>query len=225
MPLTDRDADSWEEFQKAGRSCVTCIALEGVLFAPFLGAFPRLPRPEPQSILFISEAPPREGGFWSVAPQSTREDDLREKLLPLLGLRPEGPDRGLSRFVAARFFLLQAFPRPLKFSAAGLALSDLWEMLEHPVAAHLGPQIQRIAPRAIVTLGRVAAAAVSAVFLATEFATAFRSGDIENVHGRTFATANSPRIGATYLPSGGGRFFRDHWTQEIPDLVAAFGAL
>ncbi|MGH9460393.1 MAG: hypothetical protein ACRD1X_04195, partial [Vicinamibacteria bacterium] len=137
MPLVDSDDDSWEAFQDAGRACVTCAALEGMLFTPFACDFPTLPCPATRPMLFISEAPPREGGFWRVQPPSMKQDDLREKLLPLLGLRAEGSDRGLSSFVAARFFLLQAFPRPLKFSPAGLTLNDLRDMLEHSVTAHL----------------------------------------------------------------------------------------
>jgi len=156
--------DAWDTLQRATRMCATCAALEGVLFARFLDGFPELKRPERRPVLFISEAPPSAGGFWTVGPPGAKEDDLREKLLPLLGLGTEGSDRGLSSFVAAGFFLFQSFPRPLKFSAAGVSKDDLNEMLAHAAPAHLEPQIRHVAPRAIVTLGRVAAAAVALLY-------------------------------------------------------------
>lgn len=109
---------------------------------------------------------------------------------------------------------------PLKFSAAGLSLNDLRYMLEHSVTAHLAWAIDRIAPRAIIALGRVAAAAASMVFPTSDFAAVFEAGELEAVHGRTFA-ATLPAIGATYLPSGAGRFFRDRWAREIPEIVTA----
>jgi len=215
-------SDSWEALQEGARTCTKCAALNGMLFVPFVGDFPRLPRPEPKPSLFISEAPPREGGFWKIPTPGKREDDLREKLLPLLGLSTQGPERGLPPFVAAGFFLLQAFPRPLKFSIGSVGLKDLREMLEHPVSTHIGPMIRGIAPRAIVTLGRPAAAAVAMTFPASEFAAAFTAGGLEGVHGRVFAEGVGPAIGASYLPSGAGRFNRDRWAEEIPRLVTEF---
>src|SRR2546426_645562 len=180
--LEANDSDSWKALQEGVRTCTTCDTLDGILFVPFFGDFPRLPRPEATRIVFISEAPPREGGFWTIPAPGKGEDDLREKLLPLLGLSTTGPERGLPPFVAAGFFLLQAFPRPLKFSIGAVGLKDLREMLEHPVSTHLGPMIRSIAPRAIVTLGRPAAAAVAMTFPASEFAAAFTAGGLEGVH-------------------------------------------
>ncbi len=130
--------DAWDTLQRATRMCATCAALEGVLFARFLDGFPELKRPERRPVLFISEAPPSAGGFWTVGPPGAKEDDLREKLLPLLGLGTEGSDRGLSSFVAAGFFLFQSFPRPLKFSAAGVSKDDLNEMLAHAASGPPG---------------------------------------------------------------------------------------
>src|SRR5712692_2910173 len=161
MTVAGADHDTWNTLQRATRTCATCAALEGVLFAPFLGGFPEPMKPEARPVLFVSEAPPRAGGFWKVGDPGGKEDDLREKLLPLLGLGTEGRDRGLASFVSAGFFLFQSFPRPLKFSAAGVSRDDLYKMLAHPAPAHLGPQIRHVAPRAIITLGRVAAAAIA----------------------------------------------------------------
>ena len=139
-------SNSWEALQAGARACTTCVALDGILFVRFVDDFPRLPQPRVTRILFISEAPPREGGFWKIPAPGKREDDLREKLLPLLGLSTAVTDRGLPAFVAAGFFLLQAFPRPLKFSIGGANLRDLNEMLEHSVSAHLEPMIRSIKP-------------------------------------------------------------------------------
>jgi hypothetical protein len=49
--------------------------------------------------LFISEAPPQDGGFWTLQEQTSKQDDLREKLLPLLKVSSDGPDRALFLFV------------------------------------------------------------------------------------------------------------------------------
>ncbi len=217
--------DEWDALQKATRKCAVCIELEGVLFAPFLGDFPELMRPGRRPILFVSEAPPRAGGFWKIGRPGEKKDDLREKLLPLLGLATDEDDGGLSSFVDAGFFLFQSFPRPLKFSVAGVSTGDLADMLVHVAPAHLGPQVRRVTPRAIVTLGRVAAAAVALVYPSSEFAEAFRAGDFAGVRGRTFVQAQMPTIGATYLPSGAGRFFHGQWQRDIPEFLAAFGRL
>jgi len=131
MGVASSGHDRWDALQGATRTCATCTALEGVLLVPFLGGFPYLPRPEARPLLFISEAPPRAGGFWTVGTPESREDDLREKLLSLLDIRTERSDRGLAAFISAGFFLFQSFQRPLKFSAAGVSRDDLAEMLAH----------------------------------------------------------------------------------------------
>jgi hypothetical protein len=219
MAVADTTAERWKALQKATRECAVCGRLEGILFVPFLDSFPELPNPGPRPILFLSEAPPRAGGFWKVGTEGAREDDLREKLLPLLQLRTAGRDGGLASFVSAGFFLLQSFPRPLKFSAAGMKREDLAEMLAHPVAAHLGPYIRHIAPGGVVSLGRVAASAITLLYPASQFAKAFRTRDFEGVRGRTFRDEGLPPVGATYLPSGAGRFFRADWERDIPAFL------
>jgi hypothetical protein len=221
MSVAERDCDAWDAIQQATRTCATCARFEDILSLPFLAGFPELPRPGTRPVLFVSEAPPRAGGVWKSGGFG-REDDLREKLLPLLGLGSDGTDSGLSGFVSAGFYLFQSFPRPLKFSAAGLRRADLEEMLGHPVQAHLGPQIRHVAPRAIVTLGRVAAAALALIYPSSDIAGAFRAGDFRAVRGRTFPPVAAPPIGATYLPSGAGRFFRDRWRNDIPAFLRIF---
>lgn len=97
-------------------------------------------QPRPRSILFISEAPPQDGGFWTVQAQTSKQDDLREKLLPLLKVASHGHDRGLSSFRDSGYFLLQSFPRPLKISVGNIKKDELKRLLQHPMETHLkGP--------------------------------------------------------------------------------------
>jgi hypothetical protein len=171
--------------------------------------------------LFISEAPPQDGGFWTVQAKTSKQDDLREKLLPLLKLSSYGSDGGLGLFRDSGYFLLQSFPRPLKASVGNVKIADLRRLLEHPVETHLKNQVAFFSPAAILALGRPASAALSMLFPESSFAHTFESGDFSAVQGRMFHEQSSqPLLSATYLPSGNGRFWRRFWEGHIPLFVS-----
>lgn len=211
---------NWEDIQVAIRTCRQCQQLEGSFFVPFRGRWPEIPRPRPRSILFISEAPPQDGGFWTVQAQTGKQDDLREKLLPLLKLSPHGPDRGLVAFRDSGYFLLQSFPRPLKVSIGNVKIDELRRLLQHPVETHLKDQTIFFSPAAILALGRPASAALSMLFPDSSFAHTFERGDFSSVQGRMFQERSQPLLSATYLPSGNGRFWRHFWEGHIPLFVS-----
>jgi uracil-DNA glycosylase len=210
---------TWEDIQGTIRTCRQCQKLEGSFFAPFRGRWPEILRPQPRSILFISEAPPQDGGFWTVQAQTDKQDDLREKLLTLLKLSSHGPDHGLVSFRNSGYFLLQSFPRPLKISIGNVKIDDLKKLLQHPVETHLKDQVTFLSPTAILALGRLASAALSILFPGSSFAQSFESGDFSGVQGRTFREQSQPFLSATYLPSGNGRFWRRFWEGQIPSFV------
>ena len=209
----------WADIQETIRTCRQCQRLEGGFFAPFRGRWPEIPQPRPRSILFISEAPPQDGGFWTVQAQASKQDDLREKLFPLLKVSSQGPDGGLVSFRDSGYFLLQSFPRPLKGSVGNVKIDDLKRLLRHPVETHLKDQITFFSPSAILALGKPASAAISMLFPDSSFAHTFESGDFSAVQGRMFQEQNQPLLSATYLPSGNGRFWRRFWEGHIPLFV------
>ena len=159
---------------------------------------------------------PTDGGFWTIQLRG-KQDDLREKLLPLLKLSPSGPDRGLTAFVQSEYYLLQSFPRPLKGRIAGIGVGSLKKLLYHQVNTHLSHQITFIHPAAILALGKPAATAISMLWPSSKFARAFlQTGRLSSVRPREmFDASHSPILSATYLPSGYGRFWREYWEQDI----------
>jgi len=210
---------NWQDIQKSIRNCRTCQRFEGAVFTSFKGNWPTLPQPSRKAILFISEASPIDGGFWTIQPRTVKQDDLREKLLPLLKLSPSGSDRGLKSFCDSGFFLLQSFPRPLKVSIGNIRIKDLKILLAHQVNTHLRDQIEFFQPSAILALGRPASTAISMLFPNSQFARAFESGGFPKVQGRIFEESNQSLLSATYLPSGNGRFWRRFWEKHIPRFV------
>jgi len=71
----------WNSLQKRINSCDECKKLGCGLIVPSQTLPTRPPYPQGGEILFISEAPPQEGGFWAPPPV---EDGLREKLFEIL---------------------------------------------------------------------------------------------------------------------------------------------
>lgn len=160
----------WQDVQQSIRNCPTCQREEGTVFAPFDGGWPELPEPRQRAVLFISEAPPTDGCFWTIQPPNAKQDDLREKLLPFLDLWPSGSDRGLTAFVQSGYYLLQSFPRPLKDNRCSII--ETW--LPHQVKTHLRDQIMFIHPSAILALGKPAATAISMLWPRSKFARSFQ---------------------------------------------------
>ncbi len=208
----------WQDIQNSIRTCRMCQSVEGVVFASFNdGNWPTLPEPRRKTILFISEAPPLDGGFWTIQPPYAKQDDLREKLLRLLKLLPSGSDRGLTAFCRAGYYLLQSFPRPLKNNRRNVIKT--W--LPHQVKTHLRDQITFFQPSAILALGVPASTAVSMLWPDSKFAREFKGGGykLKPVRDRIFEELNLPILAATYLPSGNGRFWRKMWERDIPLFI------
>ncbi len=224
-PTISPAALTWESIQKTIQKCRQCEKLNGTLFAHFRGGWPELPQPRPRSILFISEAPSQDGGFWTIQDQTGKPDDLREKLLPLLRLSTYGPDRGLASFRDSSYFLLQSFPRPLKKPIGNVKTDELRRLLQHPAESHLKDQIAFFSPTAILALGKPASTALSILFPDSSFARSFESGDISSVQGRMLQEQGQPLLSATYLPSGNGRFWRRFWESHIPLFVSQVRSL
>ncbi len=210
---------SWQDIQESIRTCRMCQSVEGRVFDPFKGNWPTLPEPRRNAILFISEAPPPDGGFWTIQPLNAKQDDLREKLLPLLKLSRSGSDRGFTAFCDSGYYLLQSFPRPLKSSIAGIRCEDLKLLLRHQVKTHLYQQIEFFQPSAILALGRPASTAVSMLWPRSKFARKFQAGSLSSVREEPLEASHRPILSATYLPSGNGWRWQKFWKRDIPLFV------
>jgi uracil-DNA glycosylase len=210
---------TWQSIQESIRICTKCDRLQGSLLAHFNRNWPDIPPPFPRAILFISEAPPQDGGFWTIQPPTAKQDDLREKLLTLLKLSRAGPDRGLTSFREAGYFLLQCLPRPLKISIGGVKTDDLKMLLKHQAETHLREQTAFFSPSAVLALGKPASVAVSLLFPNSSFARSFETGDFSSVRGKMFLEQGPTLLSATYLPSGNGRFRKQFWETDIPMFV------
>lgn len=209
----------WQEIQEAIRACLECERLKGELFGCFDRGWPEIPPSLPEPILFISEAPPRNGGFWGIQPAGEKQDDLREKLLPLVGVSPVGDERGLNDFRGRGFFLLQSFQRPLAMAVGNASIALLNELLRHPAGLHLREQMEFFSPCGLLALGRTASAALSLIYPTSSFGQAFESSGFSKVQGKIFQEVCKPLLGATYLPSGNGRFWKSFWQRDIPEFV------
>jgi len=179
-----------------------------------------LPAPRRKAVLFISEAPPPDGGFWTIQPSHAKQDDLREKLLPLLNLSKlslSGSDGELKAFCDSGYYLLQSFSRPLKNNRRNVIKT--W--LPHQIKTHLRDQITFFQPCAILALGWPASTVVSMLWPRSKFARAFQGGGwkLQDVRGKIFEESSLPTLSATYLPSGNGRFWREFWEKDIPLFV------
>ena len=206
----------WQDIQESIRNCRMCQSVAGRVFTPFKGDWPTLPEPRRKAILFISEAPPPDGGFWTIQPPHAKQDDLQEKLLPLLKLSRSGSERELGAFCDSGYYLLQSFPRPLKSNQRNV----LKTLLPHQVKTHLQDQITFFQPCAILALGRPASAAVSMLWPHSKFARAFQGGGwkLQDVRGKIFEESSLPILFATYLPSGYGWYWQN-WKQDIPLFI------
>lgn len=135
----------------------SCDACRDEAYALPTVATPGRPHVAPREscVLFVGEAPPRDGGFWTPG----NGDGLRERLLPLL---PGWADEldwdsidGLNWFVDSGYFFVQAMKWPLKQSYS-LQDQASARALEHALASHLEAELALIDPRCIVALGGAA---------------------------------------------------------------------
>lgn len=115
-----------------------------------------------ERILFISEAPPAEGGFWAPRPVA---DKLRQHLLAILeslGLqvpKDHHSCEALYAFLLGGFFLVQAIKWPLIRGFNQLGSKQQRTLVQHSMDYHLQCEIEAIRPRAIIALGNAAWAA------------------------------------------------------------------
>ena len=161
---------NWEDIQREIDSCQDCIRIGGELIAEKYEAPKRPPAINQHPILFISEAPPKNGGFWNPAIQ----DDLRKNLFEILlacnvSLSPNDHSQtSLTDFCERGLFLIQALKWPLKKSARNLRPNER-KLIEHTCETHLVQEFQALQPLAIICLGRVSSYACSLCFPKSEF--------------------------------------------------------
>ncbi len=142
----------WASIQYEINNCPVCLAEK--LFRP-CNAPPSRPVSPMQTgrILFLSEAPPQTGGFWS----DDHPDDLRRKLAELLGLQQsENGKKVLTSFLAKGYFLLQSLKWPLKRTFNHFGPAQQRQLVEHSTSAHLRSEVQVLKPRAILAMGKAA---------------------------------------------------------------------
>lgn len=153
FPQSDREdrAKRWDNIQEEINRCTICRPAE-VTKIPKRPPVPTLNRP-----LFITEAPPKTGGFWAV---SNPPDQLQRNLFSILpDLRPEFKDlkpghSGLETF-ARHFYLVQTLKWPQSKQVASLTV-QVRKAIRHSVEAHLVHEIQAARPTAIFASGAAA---------------------------------------------------------------------
>ena len=169
--------------------------------------------PSENSILFIGEAPPDEGGFW----KSQNDDAIRRLWFPCLqnthlaALNPDS-EEAMDLFVALSFFFVQAMKWPLKKSYDKLTLSSRRLAVEHAVNEHLEDELGMINPRAIIALGNGAWHACSLLAEKNKSTVLKRSG-AEKLRGHHYELKMAHRqipLHVTFLPGVmNERFSRD----------------
>lgn len=143
----------WAEEQKRIDACADCKRLGSGLIIYTEEPPARPPAPRGGELLFISEAPPPQGGFWAAPPL---KDALRKNLFSIL--IAEGvplPDscvkECLDKFIAQGLFLIQTVKWPLCESARTLRPAER-KLIDHSVDTHLAPELAKIRPSAIVAM-------------------------------------------------------------------------
>ena|SRR5438309_9266396 len=192
----------WNSLQESINSCAECKTVGSNLIVDCEQLPARPLEPKGGEILFISEAPPPEGGFW--APPPIR-DSLREKLFSILRecdiSLPDPNSKGsLEAFASHRFFLIQTVKWPLYESARMLRQAER-RLVEHSVTVHLDPEITLIRPTAIIPLGKVACYASACMFGIHHFP--FKSSsNLEKIRGKQFTAQTSDGRDIPLCPTG-----------------------
>ncbi len=177
----------WNSLQERIDSCDECKKLGCGLIVSSKTPPSRPPCPKGGEILFISEAPSREGGFWA---SPSVKDGLREKLFEILRKKniplPEPHTKSsLVAFASQNFFLIQTIKWPLRQSARTLRTAECC-LIKHSVASHITQELKIIRPSAIIPLGKVACYACGCLFRTHGFAFD-RRARLEDVRGKSFS--------------------------------------
>lgn len=186
----------WERIQRDVDTCSVCLPDDAFKSYEYHPARPKYPR-HTGRILFLSEAPPQSGGFWT----ESRADDLRIKLMQLLGISPRGnTPQVIASFMEKGYFLLQALKWPLKKSFNHFGPVQQRKLVEHSASAHLNNEIQALKPRAILAMGK--AAWMSCLLMSTSSSCRFDQGFEGNLNEKQTITLQGHVIlwRATYLP-------------------------
>lgn len=220
--------EEWGEIQREIDACrcgkdwpELLIPGEQIKHAPFRPDEPK--NSSSGTLLFISEAPPKTGGFW--APMEL-DDDLRNNIFSIVnryfGECSANRVTDHNSFMANRLFLIQAIKWPLKKSAASLSASEKL-LIEHSVDEHLKTEIEMIKPNVIVPLGRAACYACSHLFNSSdfEFDRATRLYDLKS----PITVKSSPcklELWPTFLPVKRNRSRMKKASDEIVKAIKAF---
>ena len=198
--------DAWTAQQRRCDECRECRA--NPLFVT-TGQSPAGPWwPERQGrIVLISEAPPESGGFW----QTGQYDDLRENLFCILqGLGRRVPsdfhaEAAIRVFMGHDLFLLQTVKWPLVKKKPQRSFNHLRRpnqdaLIAHTIEEHLGPELQLLAPGAVLAMGSAAWQACATLVPGQR-----RGSRISQVRGQSFQAVIDSRavpLGVTSLPVG-----------------------
>ncbi len=143
----------WSTFQEGLNQCYGC---RDKRFAKPTSPIPSRPfrMPSQNCVLFIGEAPPKNGGFW----KPDNDDAVRRLLFPCLKLsRLDAIDsnsvQAINTFVDEGFFFVQAIKWPLIKSYNKLSPVTSRAAIEHSFLTHLEAEINMINPRGIIALG------------------------------------------------------------------------
>jgi uracil-DNA glycosylase len=199
-------SDTWAATQRNCDECLDCRANPRLVTTGVSPARPWWPERQGRIVL-VSEAPPMSGGFWNTGVY----DDLRDNLFCILqglGLRLPNDfhaDTAIRVFLQHDLFLLQTVKWPLarekhRRSFNHFSRTDQDTLVTHTRADHLGPELQLLAPRAVLAMGTAAWQAC-----ATYVPGQGRDARLGEVRGRSFEAIIDNRavpLDVTSLPVG-----------------------
>ncbi len=157
--MSKRIGNEWEALQSNINTCKICLSESLFQQVNQPPARPWNPL-RAGRLLFLSEYPPSQGGFWKVGV----EDKLRKYLFEVLArhgysfpANVHSPE-ALHTFLSYAFFLIQTLKWPLRqgLSFNSLAPDEQQRLITHVAEAHLRREIELCAPQHIVALGNAA---------------------------------------------------------------------
>ena len=129
----------WHDIQEEINNCHECKPALAMITKPV-----RPPEPQKGDILFMSEAPPPDGGFW----EEKTNDALRRNIGSIVTPELANVNLMLQKFRDQRLTLVQT----LKWPFLETSIAEI----RHSALRHIFQEISFINPREIIALGKVA---------------------------------------------------------------------
>ncbi len=181
---------TWHDIQESINNCSQCKPEHLETLSGFYGRPARPPEPRKGDLMFVSEVPPAEGGFW----EENSDDALRRNLCSVVLSQTRDGKSLLDSFRARHFTLVQTMKWPF--------LSKSVESIRHSARSHIANEISFVQPKGIIALGGVAGRALQILYPESSFAKSFKwwGGTLSpDMRAGTYE-AGGHEVRITYLP-------------------------